>query len=462
MLRYPCCLLLALMLAAPLWAAQSKARGAVCVIKQQDRLLLVQDRVSSRYSLTGGYIDPGETPPQAALRELFEETGLAGRIIAPLGRWQSADIFACQTLTPIVAQQGSGAVSLLHAPNRDGEVLSALLIPPSALPHVLRRFPAQLDWLIPQLPRIPDSEVSWRADFSDEANALHRQELPLIRQLQALLGPHNLWLQLANLAGSAPFMLLLVPLLLPLLGWHRALQLLFVMLWLSLLVQLTKMGIGWPRPFNFQPELALRAVSGFGMPSGHSATAMLGWGLLLGWAWPGRRWLAICLALLLASATGLARVWLGVHFISDVVAGMLLGLGLLLLFPWLQPLASRQLPWLLLASLAGVAAAVLQSPALAAIGILSLTLLLGSRSRVERSRRRPWLTGFVALAGCLLLGLLSASLPLLITSSLLILTGQGILYGLLGLWLSSGLWWLISLTDDHNRGATPRKEYNDY
>ncbi|EOD55758.1 PAP2 superfamily protein [Aeromonas molluscorum 848] len=274
----------------------------------------MQDRVSSRYGLTGGYIDAGETPVQTALRELFEETGLEGRIIASLGRWQSAELFACQTLTPIVAQLGTGAVSLLHAPNKDGEVLSALLVPPSALPHVLRRFPDQLDWLLPHLAQIPDSEVRWQTDFSAEANALHRQELPLIRQLQTALGPHNLWLQLANLSGSAPFLLLLVPLLLPLLGWHRVLQLLFAMLWLSLLVQLTKIGIGWPRPFNFQPELALRAVSGFGMPSGHSATAMLGWGLLLRWAWPKHRWLAWGLSLLLASATGLARVWLGVHF----------------------------------------------------------------------------------------------------------------------------------------------------
>lgn len=462
MLRYACCLLLTLLLAAPLWADQSKPRGAVCVIKQQDRVLLVQDRVSSRYGLTGGYIDAGETPVQTALRELFEETGLEGRIIASLGRWQSAELFACQTLTPIVAQLGTGAVSLLHAPNKDGEVLSALLVPPSALPHVLRRFPDQLDWLLPRLAQIPDSEVRWQTDFSAEANALHRQELPLIRQLQTALGPHNLWLQLANLSGSAPFLLLLVPLLLPLLGWHRVLQLLFAMLWLSLLVQLTKIGIGWPRPFNFQPELALRAVSGFGMPSGHSATAMLGWGLLLRWAWPKHRWLAWGLSLLLASATGLARVWLGVHFISDVAVGLLLGICLLLLRPWLLPMAQRQLPWLLLASLAGVAAAALQSPPLAAIGIVSLTLLLGSRIPVNRACRRPWLTGFVALAGCLLLGLLSASLPLLITSSLLILSGQGILYGLLGLWLSHGLWWLISLTDDHNRGSTPRKEHNDY
>ncbi|WP_235689328.1 phosphatase PAP2 family protein, partial [Aeromonas veronii] len=35
------------------------------------------------------------------------------------------------------------------------------------------------------------------------------------------------------------------------------------------------------------------------------------------------------LALLLALTTGLARVWLGVHFISDVAVGLLIGALLL-------------------------------------------------------------------------------------------------------------------------------------
>lgn len=81
MLRYLCCLLLAL-LTTPSYSPNPPS-AAVCVIKHQERVLLVQDRVSSRYSLTGGYIDQGETPAQAALRELFEETGLRGRIVAP-------------------------------------------------------------------------------------------------------------------------------------------------------------------------------------------------------------------------------------------------------------------------------------------------------------------------------------------------------------------------------------------
>ncbi len=91
--------MLALFAALPALSAEPAApSAAACAIRHQDQLLLVQDRISSRYSLSGGYIDGGESPQQAALRELFEETGLRGRwcrswaagserLSSPAARW---------------------------------------------------------------------------------------------------------------------------------------------------------------------------------------------------------------------------------------------------------------------------------------------------------------------------------------------------------------------------------------
>ena len=199
MFRVVFCLLLLLGGALPASRAESPPSAAACVIRHQQALLLVQDRISDRYSLSGGYIDGGETSAQAALRELFEETGLHGRITGELGRWQRATVFACQTLTPIRAQRGSGFVSLLQAPNLGGEILNARLIDVASLPHDQRRFPTQLDWLAPRLAQVPESEVQWVPDFSPEGNALHRAELPLIQRLQQWLGPDARWLEVGNL-----------------------------------------------------------------------------------------------------------------------------------------------------------------------------------------------------------------------------------------------------------------------
>ena len=52
---------------------------AVALIARHDR------RSRLLWSLPKGHVEEGETPEQAALREVHEETGLLGRIVAPLG-----------------------------------------------------------------------------------------------------------------------------------------------------------------------------------------------------------------------------------------------------------------------------------------------------------------------------------------------------------------------------------------
>ncbi|MEL3929155.1 phosphatase PAP2 family protein [Aeromonas enteropelogenes] len=462
MLKILLLLLIALGAGLPVQGAelppQTAPSAAVCGIRHQGDVLLVQDRISSRYSLSGGYIDEGETPARAALRELYEETGLSGEVIKPLGRWQRAEIFACRTLEPIVAQQGSGFVSLLRAPNLGGEILNARLIAIDKLPAAERRFPDQLDWLQGRLDEVPESEVSWQSDFVAQGSSLHRAEIPLMVRLQQWLGPDVWWLSVSNLFGSGGFQLALIPLLLPLLGWPRLRQLLFAMLWLGLLVQVGKESIGWPRPFHLLPELAASSAQGFGMPSGHTASAMVFWGALLGWLWPAHRWWATLLALVLALTTGLARVWLGVHFISDVAVGLLLGaLVLAMRSAWRHD--ARAAGWLVLATFALVNAGWAQSTHLAGIGVVALGLWLGGTASLERDGHPPLLTGVVTLAGGALLGTGLWALPLLTSSSLGILLGQLSLFFGLGLWLSAGLWWILSLlnTDSLPRGMGPDK-----
>ncbi len=57
----------------------------LAVFDDQDRLLLARHLDSGFWATIGGAMDPGETPEEAALRELAEETGLRATIQGLVG-----------------------------------------------------------------------------------------------------------------------------------------------------------------------------------------------------------------------------------------------------------------------------------------------------------------------------------------------------------------------------------------
>ncbi|MDT0276178.1 phosphatase PAP2 family protein [Blastococcus goldschmidtiae] len=86
-------------------------------------------------------------------------------------------------------------------------------------------------------------------------------------------------------------------------------------------------------------------------PSGHSSgiATLVAVGLLLAWPSlaPGARQVWTALGVLLVVLVGLTRMWLGVHYLSDVLAGWSPGLGWTLLAAVLMgvlPLRPRELP----------------------------------------------------------------------------------------------------------------------
>ena len=99
----------------PLWARRLAIRllyprfpiGAVALVRDDEgRILLVRQtyhRQGVRWSPPGGWVDRGESPRQAAVREAFEETGLriaAGRLLevdgGPYG--EVSLVFECRVI----------------------------------------------------------------------------------------------------------------------------------------------------------------------------------------------------------------------------------------------------------------------------------------------------------------------------------------------------------------------------
>ncbi len=97
--------------------------------------------------------------------------------------------------------------------------------------------------------------------------------------------------------------------------------------------QVLKQIVHRPRPEGFR----LIAESGYSFPSGHSMVAMAFYGLLAWMVWHYEkdrvvRWVCCLGFSLVVVAIGLSRVYLGVHYATDVIAGFCVSLAWLALY----------------------------------------------------------------------------------------------------------------------------------
>ncbi len=77
-----------------------------------------------------------------------------------------------------------------------------------------------------------------------------------------------------------------------------------------------------PRPFLLNPSVAVISESGYSLPSGHAQHSLLFWGLIGAYFQRKSVWI---FGTILVMLIGLSRVYLGVHFPTDILVGWLVG-----------------------------------------------------------------------------------------------------------------------------------------
>lgn len=115
------------------------------------------------------------------------------------------------------------------------------------------------------------------------------------------------------------------------------------LLLLNVTVGAVKLGLGRLGPhYATQIGSAELFAGGDIFPSGHTANAVVTWGILayLATTPRARRYLS-ALSAVVALGVGLTTVYLGTHWLSDVLLGWAAGLLILLALPWCEPVIGR-------------------------------------------------------------------------------------------------------------------------
>lgn len=173
--------------------------------------------------------------------------------------------------------------------------------------------------------------------------------------------------------GQQEFFLVLIPIVFTLVSPRAGTRLALVLLIGYAVNSTAKVAFHLPRPYWVDTRVAALATEvNYGLPSAHAQTIAV-WltvGSLIRRPWA---WVAL---ITIAILVGVSRIYLGVHFAGDVLAGWALGIGLLVALAWLEAPVSAWVGRRTFGQRLGLSAAA--AAAVVAAGAVTLAAVAGS------------------------------------------------------------------------------------
>jgi membrane-associated phospholipid phosphatase len=172
---------------------------------------------------------------------------------------------------------------------------------------------------------------------------LQQSGLALIQAFQGLSPGLDGLMHFFTFLGRTEFYLLLLPFIYWTVDKQLGIRSLLILLATDVVGSTLKLLFHQPRPYWLGSVKALGTERSYGIPSGHAYDSIAVWGYLAlrlrkPWLW--------VLAGLLVFFIGLSRIYLGVHFPHDVVAGWLVGAVMVWIFAKTEgPLATWLRQW---------------------------------------------------------------------------------------------------------------------
>ncbi|OIQ26755.1 MAG: DNA mismatch repair protein MutT [Vibrio sp. MedPE-SWchi] len=313
-------------------------RGSLCVVKADDKLVIVNEILTNKISLPGGTIDPGEAPSLTAQRETWEETGLVVTVGEVLGYTDTAVIYDCVSDSEVIAYDyinrlNGNEIPIWFAPHYGVEISSAMLLSPGSVAYEQYRYPEQWDQIKSFYNHATDQPVTYVRDLIEAAPALNQPQLYWILELQQWVSSlpkgvghfvNTLHIIVSQLAQ--PWLLLVV---FPLVCWRfgniAAYKVFFAITAASLLSLVSQQGFAIPRPHAYIPMFDLSTSHGFGFPNLTFSVWFCSFILLWRELNDGHRKPATLIFSVLMLLLMLSKFYTGDAFIWDSLFGAVLG-----------------------------------------------------------------------------------------------------------------------------------------
>ena len=158
---------------------------------------------------------------------------------------------------------------------------------------------------------------------------LYNLGILLIQSLQTMSPALDGVMKFISFLGTIEFYLLLIPFVYWALDTRLGFRLLLVLIGTDFLAVGFKQLLRQPRPYWIGDVKALDQETSYGIPSSHASDSLAVWGYLayrLKKGWLYAVWIMVTVLI------GLSRMYLGVHFPTDVLVGWLIGLAALVIF----------------------------------------------------------------------------------------------------------------------------------
>ena len=160
-------------------------------------------------------------------------------------------------------------------------------------------------------------------------NPIYNLGIQLIQGLQTMSPVLDGVMKFFSFLGTIEFYLLLIPFVYWVISAKTGFRLLLVLISTDFVVLGFKQLLHQPRPYWIGDVKRLAEETSYGIPSSHASDSLAVWGYLAyrlkkDWLW--------ALSIVVVLMIGISRLYLAVHFPTDVLAGWLIGLVMIVIF----------------------------------------------------------------------------------------------------------------------------------